>query len=200
MRPEWEGISILHKDPTEGGRARILSLHSIIQDAMDSGSVPKKFTFLEVGVFQGDVAEHLLASFPGMVYTGIDCWKAQDGEVYEDTANNQDVLDEARRITMGRTYKYGNRCMFVEALSPGVIRELPDWHYNVVYIDANHSTDAVKSDIFAAMPKLADNGIMCGHDYCDGWETVKDGVNMAAADLGRIVVSCWPDSSVWYFK
>jgi len=199
MRPEWEGIQIYHKDPTYGGRARIVTLHNLIVDLIGAGILPDNFRFLEVGVFQGDVAEHLLASFPFMSYTGIDAWKTQDEEVYKDTANSADVLRKAKDLSYNRTNRFRGRCKFVEGFSPQILDTMPDGYFHMAYIDANHSKDAVRADIIAVMTKLIPHGVITGHDYCPGWETVIEGVNSAASLFGMSVESFWPESSVWMF-
>lgn len=41
---------------------------------------------------------------------------------------------------------------------------IPDF-FDVLYIDADHTYDAVKADIDAWWPKVRPGGILCGHDY-----------------------------------
>ena len=40
-----------------------------------------------------------------------------------------------------------------------------DGYFDLVYIDGDHSYDAVIADIKAWMPKVRNGGILCGHDY-----------------------------------
>ncbi len=52
--------------------------------------------------------------------------------------------------------------------------------FDLVFIDADHSAAAVKSDIELWKPLLTDNGILCGHDWM--WPSVRDGVTQAGED------------------
>jgi hypothetical protein len=42
---------------------------------------------------------------------------------------------------------------------------LPENSINVFYLDADHSYPAVKADLLAGLPKIRDDGFVCGHDY-----------------------------------
>ena len=51
----------------------------------------------------------------------------------------------------------------------------PDEYFDLVYIDADHSFDAVSDDIKAWWPKVRINGYLAGHDYNIG--SVQNAVN-----------------------
>jgi hypothetical protein len=42
---------------------------------------------------------------------------------------------------------------------------VPDNHFDFVFIDADHSYNAVKQDITDWLPKVKPGGWLCGHDY-----------------------------------
>jgi predicted O-methyltransferase YrrM len=48
---------------------------------------------------------------------------------------------------------------------------IPDNSLDFIFIDGDHTTDAVLQDIRDYYPKLKDTGIMLGHDY--SWDTVR---------------------------
>jgi len=70
-----------------------------------------------------------------------------------------------------------------------------DSSLDFVYIDADHSYAAVKSDLEAWYPKLKTNGILSGHDYC---RPFKDDVVKAVDEffeLHNMQLKQYPDSS-----
>lgn len=58
---------------------------------------------------------------------------------------------------------------------------------DMVYIDADHSYEAVKKDIAAWWPKVKPGGRLAGHDYCGEYQGVVDAVEEAAKALGWTV-------------
>jgi len=193
MRTEWEEIECYHRDPGETGRARIESLCKIMEDSFYPNS---KIRFLEIGVFQGDVAEHLLVSIPEVEYTGIDPWCLQPEAIYKDDANNQSLLDHSELLSRNRTARFGERCNLVKDFSSVIAPTIDNKFFDMIYIDGNHSTEAVVEDITLWYPKC--RKVICGHDFAPGWGSVMDGVLIASQRIGFQVEICWPYSSVWF--
>ena len=71
--------------------------------------------------------------------------------------------------------------------------ELEDGSLDFVFIDANHSYDAVKNDIIAWAPKVRSGGVLCGHDY-NSFPGVQKAVDDFASAKG-IRGFCTPISS-----
>ena len=42
-----------------------------------------------------------------------------------------------------------------------------DGYFDLIYIDGNHTKEAVKSDILSCIPKIKKGGYIAGHDYGD---------------------------------
>jgi hypothetical protein len=57
------------------------------------------------------------------------------------------------------------RAKFVHGRSPEAAKQFPDKMFDFVFIDADHSFEAVTLDIAAWRPKIKDGGLLCGHDY-----------------------------------
>lgn len=71
------------------------------------------------------------------------------------------VRDEGRRQ---RLEPYEGRFSIVLSDSITVSTWFPDKYFDMVYIDGDHTYDAVMRDIRAWLPKLRDGGYLCGHD------------------------------------
>jgi len=60
--------------------------------------------------------------------------------------------------------KYKDRLIPIKGYSYDVADQLPNNSMDLIFIDADHSYDAVKKDIIAYTPKLKKNGLLTGHD------------------------------------
>ena len=71
----------------------------------------------------------------------------------------------------------------------------PDEYFDVVFIDAEHTYDAVKRDIETWLPKVKTGGILIGHDWL--WDTVSSAVIDTLSPHGpqHVCENMW-----WYFK
>lgn len=60
-----------------------------------------------------------------------------------------------------------------KGLSIDIAKTVEDDSIDIVYIDATHTYEGVKSDILAWIPKVKSGGIISGHDYdtkSEGWD------------------------------
>jgi hypothetical protein len=65
-----------------------------------------------------------------------------------------------------------------------------DESLDAVFIDADHSYEAVKMDIENWMPKVRKGGILAGHDYNSAWPGVIKAVNEIFPEAQKIDY-CW---------
>lgn len=63
------------------------------------------------------------------------------------------------------TNYFPSRFEFIVGESPGYAENYDDKYFDFIYIDANHSYEAVRADLEAWFPKLRSNGMFCGDDY-----------------------------------
>ena len=114
----------------------------------------------EVGVWQGHLSKKILEHNPAELHL-IDPWKSQDvidrcysieqekmDNVYEGVLKD---FSEFPQITIHR--EFSTDVSFSE--------QYFDW----VYIDADHSSDAVKKDLLFYYPLVKRGGYVCGDDY-----------------------------------
>jgi hypothetical protein len=161
-----------------------------------------RHTGVEVGVHEGDFAFHIAQQWLGWPLYLVDRWRHVVG--YNDSAN---VSDEAFnrmfvRVAnrMRNIYDVGLLRMD-STLAAGLFAdETLDW----VYIDADHSYDAVMADLHAWYPKVRKGGLVAGHDFLnlpDGGPItchVKFAVEHFMASRRLPILSTNEDWPTWY--
>ena len=160
-------------------------------------------TGVEVGVWRGEFSTHLLANWPGQLYL-VDPWKQQGAE-YDDVANVSDEAHEANyQATLEAVAPYQDRYTIIRGCSVCAADVFGEGDLDFVFLDADHSYQAVTNDLVAWWPKLRPGGLMAGHDFVDydgslGKFRVKSAVmDYVAARNLRLYASreAWP--SLWY--
>jgi len=121
---------------------------------------------VEIGAQRGDFARHLLNTWDGELVL-IDAWRQLDN--YRDIANVSDA-EHADNFAAARRVigDFPDRAHIVRGVSPEVAAQFPDGYFDAIYLDANHSKDAVLADLAAWAPKVRAGGAYIGHDYVDG--------------------------------
>ena len=137
---------------------------------------------VEVGVYTGSLSIFIHSRWFGKMLHLVDRWKEVPG--YDDIANNpQEMQDE---------FYEGVKLLFDGVEDVNIIRDdslnaakqFEDGQLDWVYIDADHSYDAVKADIEAWFPKVRIGGLVSGDDYFDGTlEIAEFGVKSAVDEF-----------------
>jgi len=70
-----------------------------------------------------------------------------------------------------------------------VYKEFANKQFDLLFIDADHSTEAVVADLKHWRPKLKSNGVLCGHDWL--WPSVRKGIETAGLEVIN-------DGNMWY--
>lgn len=116
---------------------------------------------VEVGVFDGATSMGLLYRFPKLTLTMVDPWR-----LYPDkNLLSEDDWPAVKALALGRTEFAVDRRIVYEATSLIAAGWKPDASQDIVFIDGDHSYEAVFADIRAWWPKVRLGGILCGHDY-----------------------------------
>jgi len=118
---------------------------------------------VELGTFKGEYSRVILESWPGTLYM-VDVWRPLSIEEYDDQsnhANHSDAYSEA----MKNTKEYAERAHMIRCRGEIASNLFPDEYLDFVYIDANHTYEAVTEDIKIWYPKIKSGGILAGHDY-----------------------------------
>lgn len=131
--------------------------------------LPKDAVVAEVGVQRGRFAKTIFRKAKPKRLHLIDCWEHQHDESYEaDGANVSNQRHQQNYDRVLQRLARGVRRGQVElhkGYSVPVLASFPDEYFDWVYVDANHTYEAVTSDLEACLPKIRPGGIIAGHDY-----------------------------------
>lgn len=130
----------------------------------------------EIGVDKGILFGMLLKACPSLTLTGVD--------LFPDKLRSHRAFDYARQ--------FADRARLIEGDSVASAAEVPDGSLDFVFIDADHSYEAVRRDIEAWRGKVRQGGWIGGHDYNRKFPGVVRAVNFA---FGRSVIEL--PGSIW---
>jgi len=139
-------------------------------------------TAAEIGVQNGYFSRQILSTWDGHL-TLVDAWQQLDN--YQDISNVSDQQHNlAYQNTIYNTANFSGRCRIVKGLSPEISSSFIDQEFDLIYLDANHSYEAVIQDISYWIKKVKAGGCISGHDYLNGKLSAGDfGVEMAVRDF-----------------
>jgi predicted O-methyltransferase YrrM len=122
---------------------------------------------IEIGVAEGDFSTILLQTSRLQKLYLLDTWQEQ--EDYEDSNNVKQKEQEDRYFSvLARMEQYGRRVTVIRADANVAHEYLLNEDFDFVYVDADHSYEAVKRNLSDWYPKIKPGGIFAGHDYIDG--------------------------------
>jgi hypothetical protein len=127
--------------------------------------LPKNIIFAEVGVFEGQFSQEIKQIInPSKLYL-VDIFSGNAGSGDKDGANWRHV--NLNQTLENLKIKYLNdKCIrLIKNMSANFLNSLQDNYLDGVYIDADHSYDAVKKDLYISYDKVKNNGFILGHDY-----------------------------------
>lgn len=118
-------------------------------------------TICEIGVEKGRHLDRLARINP-VLLVGVDTWDVTDIAFYDNP------LKKKERQYQG-VMKWANKQNFdiriIRDYSVKASLLFDDETFDFIYIDADHSYEAVRDDIAAWWPKVKQKGILGGHDY-----------------------------------
>lgn len=142
----------------------------------------------EIGVAEGNFSRDMLAwqlvDAPKLYL--VDRWACVP-DAKGDSANPQPWHDRNLESAKMLTYPWLGRTEFLKGESVEMAERVPEGSLRLVYIDADHSFDAVLRDLRAWKPKLGPGGVMAFHDYLNTGYGVRLAVDKCCQDLGLTV-------------
>jgi predicted O-methyltransferase YrrM len=162
--------------------------HSWMQIIKETGA----WRVAEIGICYGLMAQIVLSRISQLKeYWAIEPWSveyASEPLVMKLTAEEWDEW-YFQVVSLCGEFK----CLRVLRMpSCDAAKQFPDGYFDTVFIDANHGFPAMLDDIEAWLPKIADGGVLCGHDY--HFTTVKKAVTKK---LGTVEIM---PGDVWVWR
>jgi hypothetical protein len=166
-------------------------------------ALPRQAVVAEIGVQCGDFSRSILRKAKPRRLHLIDCWEVyrEDLEYPHDGfagSQNDHQRNHDRVLARFAAEIATGRVMLHRGYSVPVLRTFPDAYFDWIYIDANHTYDAVSSELAAAMPKIKPGGVIAGHDYIDSpyWRNrnfgVVEAVNEFCVEQGWEIIGQTP--------
>lgn len=147
----------------------------------------------ELGIWRGKMSEQLFNCLPCLTLHMFDRWQAMpEGHIYLESGSQiatetQDNFDRAYEVALRLTKPFQSRRFIYRADIDDMVSRFDDNYFDFVFIDADHTYDAVKKDIANWESKVKPGGLLCGHDYAHeegkGWG-VKKAVDEFVQDKG----------------
>ncbi|MBF0166924.1 MAG: class I SAM-dependent methyltransferase [Alphaproteobacteria bacterium] len=141
----------------------------------------KDRTFVEIGVAEGAFSQEILKRCRPSCLTLIDLWAHQEDPSYVPDVNNVPSQEQDARYQAVKDRFSGPNVSILRQDSLSAARCFADGSLDYIYIDAMHTFEAVTADLEAWWPKLADGGLLMGHDYANHIVALKSGFGVVEA-------------------
>lgn len=117
---------------------------------------------LEIGICRGENAVRFLEECPNIIWLdAVDPYLAYDDP---NGGMTQEMMDRFLSLTQENFKPHTARIALHRMPSVSFAQDIPNGTYDYIFIDGDHSYDAVLADIRAWFPKMKKGGIFSGHD------------------------------------
>lgn len=116
-------------------------------------------TGIEIGTWRGESALQWCEAIPGLRLTCIDPYAPYHANA------KQDILDQWYKEAQETFGTSGHNIDLWRMSSRDAVLRFEDASVDFVYIDGDHTFDAVMMDLLLYAPKVKQNGIVVLHDY-----------------------------------
>jgi predicted O-methyltransferase YrrM len=189
--PHWFIGWITHEGDTEA-----------LLDSLRHCRLGNDLVGVEVGSWVGYTATLMLDAVPELTLTCVDTFlgSASDmtGELREAAGIVSGDPDIVWTLFGRNTERFGERCRVLRMGSLEAADQFEDRSLDFVFIDADHTYEGCRADIEAWLPKLKLGGVICGHDYSEGFPGVVRAVDEIFGDIVETQRLVWFVDLVWH--
>lgn len=136
--------------------------------------LPKNPVCVEIGVHKGEFSKMILSELQPEKLFLIDPWEIgydkNDKQTYDSGLPTAYSTENDFKFVFNQFYDEirKNKVVMRADYSYNIVNDFPNNYFDFVYIDSCHLYNAVKADLNMFLPKLKENGLLCGHDYFKG--------------------------------
>lgn len=175
--------------------------------------LPKNSIGAELGVRGGENARKLLRQLQPTELHLIDSWTVSHLRFPEFKRRVKKIEFDLYREKVIRIFESEISDGLVKIYDDKIENVMPtfdDNYFDWVYIDAEHTFEAVTADIEISYQKLKNNGILCGHDFhvltkrrLGGMGVIRAVINFIQSGRGQMIalgnnrLECGPD---WFVR
>jgi hypothetical protein len=146
-------------------------------------------TFVECGAWLGKSSAYLvdISEYKNLNVWIVDSWQGSPNELdtHHKLIKRADIYASFLSNMGNRNFKH------LKALSCEASLHFDNESCDVVFIDMEHTYEAVKNDIELWLPKVKSGGYLAGHDYQTSWQGVMQAVDEKFGNNITVDNTCW---------
>ena len=155
--------------------------------------LPKNMSVVELGVFKGEFATELYKRLSPLQLLLVDIWCGESGSGDKDGYNHITVKDMERvYIELVDKYKSLNEVKLIRETTTNFLQSQVDSAFDMIYVDADHSYEAVTNDLQLSFKKLKNGGVLAGHDYIQ-YSQIAAAVDNFCRQYGQQIIAVTKD-------
>jgi predicted O-methyltransferase YrrM len=133
-------------------------------------NISKNSKMIEIGAYTGESTQIFASTGIFSEINVVEPFK------FNESFNNTSIENVQKWIKVEEEFKnntrFFNNVKLFKDYSHNISNIFADKSVDLVYIDGDHSYEAVSKDIELYLPKIKQGGIMAGHDYSKSWPGV----------------------------
>jgi len=160
---------------------------------------PKNKVWAEIGVYRGDFSQRIFDTCAPSELHLIDNWKFElkehnpfadeaahfagfSGKIHwQHFGDDPNATQENNYQHVKSRFAHASQVRIIRADSISGIQSLPDAHFDVMYVDANHQYEYVLRDLMEARKKLKPGGMLLLNDFYEGPGGVEQNLGVIGA-------------------